>query len=1635
MDVPDEGVLDVDILADDGSEDEGEAPPSSGPASTPTSCASSPRGEEPASPHGALAQISFFHHQPYSRPFFTSTRRGPGRPRKEGVKLAREGKIVRRYRATPGSVRGAKRHRSSRDDVLDDLLDVEDFVMPVSEEPPYFPEKWPGKVCALCNLGERSQLGQGEMRQINCNIPEGESTVSAVPRSGGTTPTSVLTPTSTPSTPMLPGLSSPPPELIDPQLHPLAMPVSRRQKGINKCKTPYYNLEHTDELSIIGHVEALEITAVVSNGTFYVHRCCLEFSPPFHDQVTSGSSGDDKETLEESRIKGIVIAALFRKCAFCTKHGASIPCSADIDCRTCHVVGDIANLMTCVTCGAHYHGTCVGLAQLPGVRAGWACRSCRVCQVCRLDVAPGMSPAESRAVTCEHCDKQYHATCLRPMMATVPKYGWKCKCCRVCSDCGARSPGAGPSSRWHAHYTVCDSCYQQRNKGSCCPLCRRAYRAAAQRDMIRCTLCKRYVHGMCDPDAEPQQYKMKKEQNPSYEYVCPICKPNLQLAAIKNTSFEDEGTQTPSRDSSFSEDLLQEQDPLALETKIDIGLGKGKPYTVSSKVAKKKISGYKMKGGFVAAGKLGFQKRQRSIFLDFGRKRGAKPKMRGVFGVPGLGLQRPQAPDNKTSEDDPDLKTLYSGSVRAGGSSWPLSLLQLQSLGPMTNVLVNPELIIRCVENKLVLCSSKDKFVLTQDLCVMCGAIGTDSEGCLIACSQCGQTYHPYCVSIKVSKVIVTLGWRCLDCTVCEGCGQRGDDALLVLCDDCDTAWHTYCARPQLTEVPRGSWRCERCRRCQTCGTVDTHVWNESYTECGPCASLVMCCVCSKPYSDGELIIQCEPCHRWLHATCDNIRTENDAEICCQAGYQCLLCRGRDIPPPHLAKAIESIPTPTIRVPPPAPQSFCLGREYYVDDVCLSQYGASFMKDLETKLGITHTRRKRRFKNEHPDKDAEIMASIETVVQNADTDLGNDDSKPDSTAEVKDETGIPPNPNYKEGTVWNVATDGPPPEGFTLYTTESGRTVLRRKRQRNLNKLGIGGFVVRQRQATLRAQADDEKDGDGAQPSGESPSNKRKPRRKPRSKLMEQFPSYMQEAFFGKDLLEPTKSVVTSTANPLESPGGCSSLRPLTPEGLRELRDFKVDFDNSDSDGEDVMAALTPFDDNDTSVVISLKEDEIDLLNSLKPKDDREDQGNGSTHMDGTMRIKTETGQEEVQLKHTEDSTALKNAILGPAQGESSFENTSQSESIPTVHSTKTEPIGSETGGSSAASTISPKDELSLLGVSLDAMVRDSLPDMDGADVDEIFKGVLTDDSQESQESSVSYVNSMGGTPYSQQRHQLASPMDYASPYHTEYGSGSNSQLSPAFSESGGGNSGGGGSSGGPWSSAETSTAAPPPTYNQRSTDKMRTDESTKATISAVLYANTNHPEWKTEFPVWVDRCKQILKKWRALPGDQKAPYLQRARDNRSEIRMKKAQQNSGASTTAGAVAVTSASTTGGVSEEGDGAAASSANPTATMNTSERASGSVVGSTITAVAGASANVTSGGANVPVRAPNVTVTAGGLLEADAHIRVLTPSEIMRTLPPLHHTRDSAPVRAGRRAVPSPTAHRYSCGSRAHLLLYT
>lgn len=85
-------------------------------------------------------------------------------------------------------------------------------------------------------------------------------------------------------------------------------------------------MEHTEELSIIGHVEMLELPVVVFSRMLYIHRNCLEFTPPFQGHVAITASDEEKAEIEEARVKGIVMLALGRKCAFCTRHGASIPC-------------------------------------------------------------------------------------------------------------------------------------------------------------------------------------------------------------------------------------------------------------------------------------------------------------------------------------------------------------------------------------------------------------------------------------------------------------------------------------------------------------------------------------------------------------------------------------------------------------------------------------------------------------------------------------------------------------------------------------------------------------------------------------------------------------------------------------------------------------------------------------------------------------------------------------------------------------------------------------------------------------------------------------------------------------------------------------------------------------------------------------------------------------------------------------------------------------------------------------------------------------------------------------------------------------------------------------------------------------
>uniref|UniRef100_A0ACB8EMT6 Uncharacterized protein n=1 Tax=Sphaerodactylus townsendi TaxID=933632 RepID=A0ACB8EMT6_9SAUR len=65
-------------------------------------------------------------------------------------------------------------------------------------------------------------------------------------------------------------------------------------------------------------------------------------------------------------------------------------------------------------------------------------------------------------LVCEACDKCYHTYCLKPAIESLPVDSWKCKSCRVCSDCGFRPSALDPGCQWYENYSLCEGCQERR---------------------------------------------------------------------------------------------------------------------------------------------------------------------------------------------------------------------------------------------------------------------------------------------------------------------------------------------------------------------------------------------------------------------------------------------------------------------------------------------------------------------------------------------------------------------------------------------------------------------------------------------------------------------------------------------------------------------------------------------------------------------------------------------------------------------------------------------------------------------------------------------------------------------------------------------------------------------------------------------------------------------------------------------------------------------------------------------------------------------------------------------------------------------------------------------------------------------
>ncbi|XP_076146903.1 histone-lysine N-methyltransferase 2C [Alosa pseudoharengus] len=825
------------------------------------------------------------------------------------------------------------------------------------------------------------------------------------------------------------------------------------------------------------------------------------------------------------------------------------------------------------------------------------------------------------------------------------------------------------------------------------------------------------------------------------------------------------------------------------------------------------------------------------------------------------------------------------------------------------------------MHNTVVMFSSSDSFTLKQDMCVVCGSFGQGEEGRLLACSQCGQCYHPYCVNIKITKVVLSKGWRCLECTVCEACGQATDPGRLLLCDDCDISYHTYCLDPPLQNVPKGSWKCKWCVSCTQCGATTAGVrceWQCNYTQCGPCASLAVCPVCVRSYREDDLILQCRLCDRWVHASCQGLNTDEEVESAADDGFDCSMCRlhtsGQGGVTVTLSDRSESPIVAQIITKVKEPE---YQKTYTQDGVCLTESGLSQLQALSAPAP-----RRRRPKPK---------LKLKIINQNSVAVL---QTPPDPMSELSRDGDLD---DSREGDLLldceGKSDSSPEREPAEVDVKGEEGTDGNKKRKRKPYRPGIGGFMVRQRSRTGQGKGKrslSRKDSSGSlndnpvgkeegwnepdtpvdetAPPTEVLEKKKKYRRK-KTQLEEAFPSYLQEAFFGKELLDKSKQ----SRQALE-PGllihdhGAILAETKPPSATSRFLDPSCDPLLSATATGSSSTTATP----GSTKTRTLPQAGEDPLADLVLGSDDDLLGMLS---DNLGKPGQDTGLDFCPFQVDRSASPFAGLDIG---------GLSEHPSV-TAH-----PSGPARG--SRPLQEEPLD--AILSPELDKMVTDGailsklykIPELEGKDVEDLFTAVLSPSTSQPpplpHPPTANPIPSAPGTGMPLQnsdsgmfpRMPMMNGMMGPNPVFPQTpmlpgapgpcGQGGFSPLHrmpfPDIREKNFGQMGG--DMAGPWPPAVPGSvpgpmAPPEPEADtmsnaQRSTLKWEKEETLgeMATVAPVLYTNINFPNLREEFPDWATRVKQIAKLWRKASSQERQPYVQKARDNRAALRINKVQ-------------------------------------------------------------------------------------------------------------------------------------------------
>ncbi|KAM6453008.1 histone-lysine N-methyltransferase 2C isoform 8-T8 [Liasis olivaceus] len=795
------------------------------------------------------------------------------------------------------------------------------------------------------------------------------------------------------------------------------------------------------------------------------------------------------------------------------------------------------------------------------------------------------------------------------------------------------------------------------------------------------------------------------------------------------------------------------------------------------------------------------------------------------------------------------------------------------------------------MHNTVVLFSSSDKFTLHQDMCVVCGSFGQGAEGRLLACSQCGQCYHPYCVGIKITKVVLHKGWRCLECTVCEACGKATDPGRLLLCDDCDISYHTYCLDPPLQTVPKGGWKCKWCVWCRHCGATSPGLrceWQNNYTQCAPCASLSTCPVCCCNYREEELILQCRQCDRWMHTVCQNLNTEEEVESTADNGFDCTMCR------PYIPSA--NVPSSEFCESSIAAQIISKAKEldppktYTQDGVCLTETGMSQLQSLSAIV----PRRKRA----KPKLKLKIINQNSVAVLQTPPDIQSEHSR---DGEMDDSRGDLMDCEGKSDTSPEREPIDDDPKGM------EGTDGIK-KRKRKPYRPGIGGFMVRQRSRTGQGKMKrsvSRKDSSGSV-SEQIPSRDeswseqlpdipvdetvsvseniekiKKRYRKKKNKLEEIFPAYLQEAFFGKELLDTSRQSKPSLDHLCDESLSISCKASLNTNFLDPSSDPLLSSTSTPTPSK--SGAQGTLDDPLAALVLNTEDDILGILS------------------DDLVKSGDHSGLDLCTFQVENSSSPFAGLDIGPISDDPSslpLQNVSQN----------SRPLSEE----QLDGILSPElDKMVTDGAILGKLYK--IPELGGKDVEDLFTAVLSPAATQSAPlpqppppppPQLMHLHNQGENAFS--RVPLMNGLIGPTPHlpHTPLVPGSglgafSTITQPPYADARDKNTVFNAvinDPTSPWVPSATPLEGESDTMSnaQRSTLKWEKEEALgeMATVAPVLYTNINFPNLKEEFPDWTTRVKQIAKLWRKASSQERAPYVQKARDNRAALRINKVQMS-----------------------------------------------------------------------------------------------------------------------------------------------